>query len=46
VVPRTDYPGETIGPAFNTPFITKASGHALTLAYWMDNGITLKSITA
>ena len=32
-LPSDEYPDKTSGPAFNTPFITKGSGHALTLAY-------------
>lgn len=45
-LPSTDYPSKTIGPVYNRPFDTRASGHALTLTYQMDNGITLKSISA
>lgn len=53
--PSSDYPrqipallpsGAALGPVFNRPFDTKASGHQLTVAYTVSNEITLKSISS
>jgi iron complex outermembrane receptor protein len=41
-----DYPDKTNEKLFNEPFMTKASGHALTLTWGLSDAMTVKSITS
>jgi iron complex outermembrane receptor protein len=46
VAPSEDYADKTFEQTYNEDFVTKASGHALTLAWVMGDSVTLKSITS